>query len=809
MLRALNQYRHSTLLEILLSSTAMGSGKTEATIRQLIRLIRDGESCILAQPTIELSKQTLRSISAIDPNINVVLINGETCPGGSVYQLSEHLRQPPDHPHLVVTTWESFVRLPRIFNREKFHLKIDEVPKAFKSFSAQLPRNHSRLTEAMEIIPQGASYGEITVTDKGSLRRIAENRNKDIVDAIFQPCATSILDSKFKSFVNLEQHQGLLRGNVDEPFLRTFSLLMPDVFTGFRSVSILGARANESMLLKWFGRCGVKFKDDEEILSSLRYREQPNGDLIDFYYLSETNWSLYTQEQYPELRGIFVDGAMKCIGDRPFCWLDNVGFEADSPFGMHTNGLKLPHVSHGRNDFQHLDNLVVLTAFNLPPPESLFLEGVAGISRAEQKAAHDYHNTMQTIGRISVRDPNNRNRKMVILPDRQNAEWQSQVFVGSRVQSLKLDHRKPKKPGRPRQYEDSTERQRAKRLRAQQEQDKLVDKFDLGAERILEAGFHMSCHNISYKSLRENVTTYQGSIVNSTFEGMSFPLTMNSLDFGIYMSGLHKKNYATKGDNQLIMPGLCVQIPNVDTNRGIENALFGRHIYLDIDGGNLKYLRLSQIFPHIEMIVYNSYNHTAQVPRYRAVFLTDGLVSPTIYKVLWRQIVQVIENSGYQNRNSYRPKGERKLHGIDNKPNVVNLFYLPCQPKEGKGFYFHYSKNRRPLCVGDWIENAIPTRFDDDQSEDRITVIDAVTEISNGNKIIEAALSRYRVFINSIDPETGRLGSSNKALFVFNQKLRRSGIDLYERDIVLTQAANESRSPQARMKDKERYMNRR
>jgi hypothetical protein len=451
----------------------------------------------------------------------------------------------------------------------------------------------------------------------------------------------------------------------------------------------------------------------------------------------------------------------------------------------------------------------VLTAFNLPPPESLFLEGVAGISKHEQKIAHDFHNTMQTIGRISVRDPNNRNRKTVILSDRPNAEWQSQVFVGSRVHSMNLDHRKPKKPGPFRKYENGMERQRAKRLRDKEEQDRLVEKHDLGAERILEAGFHMSCHKFSYNTLRESVTTYQGSIVNGTFEGMSFPITMSTRDFGIYMSGLHKRTYPTKEANQLIMPGLCITVPGVDTHRGVENALFGRHIYLDIDGGNLRHLRLSRMFPHIEMIVYSSFNHTEESPRYRVVFLTEGLVSPSTYKFMWRQIVQKIENSGYLDNNSYRPKGERKLHGIDNKPNIVNLFYLPCQPKIGKGFYFHYKKNRRPICVSEWINNAICTRFDDDEFEEIITVTELEREVSESTPVIEAAMGRYRKFINSIDPASGELGSSNKALFVLNQSLKRANVESYERGAALTLAARESRSPHDRLRDMERYMKRR
>ncbi|SDN70830.1 hypothetical protein SAMN05216360_110209 [Methylobacterium phyllostachyos] len=787
----------------------MGGGKTDSTVRQVIRLVRNGENCILTQPTKALNKQTLLLFRRLAPDVSVELINSDAYPNGTVYQLLEHMKRPPDHSHVVLTTWESFVRLPKLFNQDQFHLRIDEIPKAYKSFSVIVPKSHRRLTDTIERFSRGSSYGEIIAQDRGTLRSIAENKVNDAVEELFQPFARVILDPKYKTYVNVSGYDALLRGNTDEPYLRVFSLLQPSFFVGFRSVSMVGARASETMLFKWFERCGVRFKDDDEITSGLRYREHTNGNLIDFHYLSETNWSLYAQERDPHLRELFVNGAISKLGREPFCWLDNIDFEKDSPLRLLPNATKLPHGSHGRNDFQHFNNVAILTAFNLPGPETQFLRDVAGISEPDQKIAHDYHSTMQTIGRISIRDPNNSCGKLVILPDRQNAEWQSGVFPGSRVHSLGLDQRKPKRPGPTKQYENSAERQRARRSRMKEEQDQLAEKFSLGAERINEAGFYKSCHKISNMSIRELVTTYQGSIVSHLSEGMSFPINMPIKNFGIYLKGLHKRRLGTKESNELIMPALCAPVANVDSQRGLENAIFGRHLYLDIDGGHLKYLQLSRILSHLEMIVYNSFNHTSESHRYRVVFLTDELLSPTIYKFIWRQIVQRIENAGYLHNNSCRPKGDRKLHGIDNKPSIVNLFYLPCQPKEGKGFFYHYTKNRSPLCINDWIEHAIPTRFDLDEDEELITVVDAVRDLANSSELIEKGMGRYRNFIHSIDPGTGKLGSSNKALFVLDKTLKRAGADYADRDIILTQAANESRSPIDRNKDKKRYMNKR
>ncbi|MDP4003290.1 DEAD/DEAH box helicase [Methylobacterium sp. NEAU K] len=794
---------------ILTSEAPIGSGKTRTIAKTVIREIDDGATFIVIQPTREVISQTAAQVRLLDPNINIEIINSDTWPGKVVYRLSEHLKQPLDRPHLILTTASAFENLPFLVKPERYHLVCDEIPKGFKSHSEQIPCNHNRLTDAITVDPQGSSYGEIHVRDRSTLRTIAENRRGDAIDAILQPFARSILNKNYRTFVNLEQYEALRRGDVDEPFLRMFSLLRPETFAGFQTVRMLGARAHETLLFRWFKRCGVRFEDDEEILSQLRYREHTNGDLIDFYYGSETNWSLYAQEQDQNIRDVITNAAIELLSGKSFCWLDNKDFEDDSPFGSVAGTHKLPHASHGRNDFQHHDNVVVLTAFNPNPHDARFFEDFTGISWNEQKIAHDYHNTYQTIGRISIRDPNNSNRKIVVLPDRQNAEWQSRLFPGSRVHSLNVDYRTKNKPGPKQKHANANERKRASREKLQHEQEQLVEKYDLGSQRILEAGYHMSCHEISYSYIRENVTTYQGSIVNNKFEGMSFPLTMNNEDFGKYLNGLHRMSIAGKDSNNLIMPALCVPVQEIDTQRAEENALYGRHVYLDIENGKLTHLKLSRIFPNQEMIVYSSYNHTPDLPRYRVVFLTDDVMRPTVYKFLWHQIVQRIENSGFYDAKSNRPKGERKLHGIDNKPNIVNAFYLPCQPKEGKGFYYHYIKNRKPLNVQTWIENAIPTRFDVDTGPGAITVNEVAAQLRDHNQIIDAAMNRYRQVINSYNIETGKLGGSNDALFVLDQTLKRANVDLWEREITLTQAANESRSPQDRLRDKDRYMKRR
>lgn len=796
------------MLKILLTSAPTGAGKTYACLKQIIKMVEAGETVILAQPTKALNEQTRTDLQSANKNLPVVMINGDSVDEGVSLTLANHLRQPLDKPHVIITTTESFNRLPFIANASNYHLIIDEIPAAFNSVSITIPHHHRLITDLLSVEPVGPLYSRVKVTDKGNIRSLAENRKEDAIDSLLQPLTQKLNDGKFEAYVDSERYESLRKGSKDSTTLTVFFLRKSDAYQGYKSVRMIGARADETILVKWFDKRGVTFVDDQEILESLRYRDHTNGHLIDFYYGSESNWSLYGQETNPDFRDRFAATARNLMGDKSFCWIDNKRNEEGHPYGGITEAKMVPHFAHGRNDYLIYDNIIILTAFNYPTPDAKFLETIVGMSANEQKISFDYHNTYQTLSRLSIRDPDNCNRKIVVLPDRLNAEWQSNVFPSSTVKSLGIDDRVKRKQGRPKEYSNANERKRANRLKLASEQKSLHEKYDLGIQRIEEAGYQHECHEKSYISIVDNVTSYQGSIVAHKFKGHSIPLIMSTHQFIWNLREWHKRTIADKNDNSLIMSALCV--PGNGSQRAKENALWGRHIYLDLDGTDLKPGALSRLFPHNEIITYNSYGNSDKELRYRAIFLTDEIVHPEVYTFLWQQIVQRIEDVGYQGKNSYHPKGERKLHGIDNNYSVVNTFNLPCQAKGGKSFFNHHNKRGGPINVKSWIENPIPTRFDVDNLYTGHTIANDIASMGDAdNSYRIEALARYRQAISTINPATGKLNGSNDALYNLDQNLRRGNVESWEREKVLIQAANESRSPKDRMSDVIRYMKRR
>ena len=54
-----------------------------------------------------------------------------------------------------------------------------------------------------------------------------------------------------------------------------------------------------------------------------------------------------------------------------------------------------------------------------------------------------------------------------------------------------------------------------------------------------------------------------------------------------------------------------------------ENIVYLRHVVLDFENGELQPQTLPELFPDIQMVVTNTYNHTSDKPRFRAVLFTD------------------------------------------------------------------------------------------------------------------------------------------------------------------------------------------
>ena len=116
--------------------------------------------------------------------------------------------------------------------------------------------------------------------------------------------------------------------------------------------------------------------------------------------------------------------------------------------------------------------------------------------------------------------------------------------------------------------------------------------------------------------------------------------------------------------------------------------------------------QFAKVFPDLQMIVTNSYNHNNESPRFRAIILTSSLMTASAYEALFDAIVNKLYDAGY----GKAPKAGSKLKrsGIDySKRAATSLFYLPCQAKATHESFFdvYAGRDRAPLDPEQWIRN--------------------------------------------------------------------------------------------------------
>ena len=158
--------------------------------------------------------------------------------------------------------------------------------------------------------------------------------------------------------------------------------------------------------------------------------------------------------------------------------------------------------------------------------------------------------------------------------------------------------------------------------------------------------------------------------------------------------------------------------PNKSTehNRGKENILYLRHVVLDFENGKLQPETLPKLFPDLQMVVTNTYRHTHDKPRFRAVLFTDEPMTVEAYGLIYNSIGDKLEEAGYSIARTGRKLKTSKASnsrpsGLDwGRSDPTSIFYFPCQARcADDSFFIEKIKGRYPLNPSRWIENTTLT----------------------------------------------------------------------------------------------------
>jgi hypothetical protein len=250
----------------------------------------------------------------------------------------------------------------------------------------------------------------------------------------------------------------------------------------------------------------------------------------------------------------------------------------------------------------------------------------------------------------------------------------------------------------------------------------------------------------------------------------------------------------SKEDTYLFSPAIFDPNKSTEKTRGKENILYLRHVVLDFEDGDLQPDMFPKLFPDLQMVVTNTYNHTSDKPRFRAFLFTDEPMTIEAYGLIYNAIADKLEDAGY----SVKRPGKRlktsnasnsRPSGLDwSKSFPTSLFYFPCQAQYADdSFFIEKIEGRYPLNPSTWIEHVyVPLQPTLEPIEPDIQ--------ENGVdwKRVELAKDTWRT--SKRQPGTG-----NEMFFDLAFSLKCTGMSFQEIEETLHAEAQHARSPQKRL----------
>jgi hypothetical protein len=566
------------------------------------------------------------------------------------------------------------------------------------------------------------------------------------------------------------------------------------------------ANFEDSQVFKVWGQQGVEFKPDLDFGKKLLYTEHPNGGLVTIYYVTDTQWSRRRKESILNEDGEtisdrMIKAASELFTSGRFLWHANKAV-TESPF--HPPAQRLPNKPHGLNVFTDYDDIVFLSSLNPTTDHFRFLKEQYGIEGDEVRGFTYFSAAYQAIMRTSIRDPESLSAKRILVPDLSLAEYLHEILPGSKLEKLDIGlvEQPPKKPGRPRKHASNRERVAQQRQKAKEKQLQLLaDQLRLRVQDTNERNWENKENG--WSCAENTIELYSGlgtqpltaTLYSSMFSPI--PLAYASGDINAFVDFLcicHEHQPKSKQNSYLFSPAIFDPNRSTEKSRGTENIIYLRHIVLDFEDGELKPETLPKLFPDIQMVVTNTFSHTWDRPRFRAVFFTSETMTPEVYGLIYGWIGDKLEEAGYWvDRNDRKRKSSGRFHmcasGLDwHGSRPTSVFYLPCQAKDPKESFFHeHIEGRYPLNPSRWIENsAIPLQ----PALEPIEQLDVETrEVDRSS--VESAVKLWRE--SQVEP-----GNGHDMFFMLARSLKLARMDYPEIEMTLRSEADYAYRPSER-----------
>lgn len=406
-------------------SAPAGSGKTHSLVNRACDFAREHKRVIILQPTKELISKTIQDelLARRKPPQHYVFTQDTLEKGCSVAaELTRFFNGADNVGQMVFATHQVLPHIPYIANQHDWHLLVDEEMQVLRHQAHRIPRTHSLLTEHLELKPYNSVHSLVVPRHRSALAKMGRNKDEDEVLAQFSDTIRILTNEHFATHINTEHYERLRAGQ--NKTISFHSVLRPTILNGFGSVFMAAANVEDTALYQLWSR-DISFELDRAFADLLRFNEHRNGDLITIHYGVDTPWSKRLAEKNAgpndcqSIQDRLIEGIQNLFGETPFLWQANKGF-AENPFGP--NAQRLPNKPHGLNGYSAIDNIAFFSHLNPRTDHFRFLES-HGLTAFDVRRAISFSTIYQSVMRTSIRDPKNTNSKIIVVPDREAAEF--------------------------------------------------------------------------------------------------------------------------------------------------------------------------------------------------------------------------------------------------------------------------------------------------------------------------------------------------------------------------------------------------
>jgi hypothetical protein len=444
--------------EISLVVAIAGGGKTRALAKWLA-----GETVahvVVAAPTIALVNEVAEWFRSFNCTVPVSVIHSDQ---GGDRSVSARIRQWFDGQEknsdtrggILACTHAAALDLYPTAVARRFALVFDEVPECSTFTTRNLGRGHWWISRHIVAAPfRGAVLRLQTKDMRGpaydALARIVTNAPFDEVDALFQQLAAAIIDPHHWVLVLEHQWADLIRPGSPRLYggeLCVLTVLHPERFELWKSVTVMGARAHRSILhLLWTKLFGQRFAHHPVLQHGLPSRHS-NGDRLTLRYFWQERATRTmlgaTAKGGGTMQAAMCRSVAEHFGDRPFLWSLP---QPRDPGGVRDNfwrgggtafdpRLRLPGRSFGQNRWRDHANLALLSVINLSLDQTRLIKSL-GIDEEELFDAMGVTIAYQDLLRSNLRDAAGTVPIECIVPDLPLALLVAEELPGCAIEQM-------------------------------------------------------------------------------------------------------------------------------------------------------------------------------------------------------------------------------------------------------------------------------------------------------------------------------------------------------------------------------------